>query len=86
MKKIFFVLLFSLIAFFSFAQKGKLLKGMYVQWGYNKEWYTNSNIKFKLSNGDIFTLKNAKAHDKPDLEAVYKKPLDISIPQYNYRV
>lgn len=86
MKIMFFVLLFSSNAFLSIAQKGKLFKGMYVQWGYNKEWYTNSNIRFKLSNGDIFTLKNAKAHDKPNFDAIYKNPGDISIPQYNYRV
>ncbi len=77
-------LLFSI--FSSFAQKGKLLKGMYLQWGYNTEWYTKSNIHFKLSNGDNFTLHNAKAHDKPDIEAIYKAPKDISIPQYNYRI
>ncbi len=77
-------LLFSI--FSAFAQKGKLLKGMYLQWGYNTEWYTKSNIHFKLSNGDNFTLHNAKAHDKPDLEAIYKAPKDISIPQYNYRI
>ena len=86
MKKYFLfpLLLFSIS--FSFAQKGKLLKGMYLQWGYNTEWYTKSNIHFKLSNGDNFTLNKAKAHDKPDLEAIYKSPADISIPQYNYRI
>ncbi len=67
------------------AQKGPLFKGMYVQWGYNTEWYTKSNIRFNLSNGDNFMLVRAKAHDKPDLDAIYKKPIEISIPQYNYR-
>ena len=86
MKKILFVFIFSFISVFSFAQKSKLLKGMYLQWGYNKEWYTNSSIRFKLSNGDLFTLKNAKAHDKPDLDAIYENPVEISIPQYNYRI
>jgi hypothetical protein len=59
---------------------------MYVQWGYNTEWYTKSNIHFKMSNGNDFTLHNAKAHDKPDLDAITKKPLEVSIPQYNYRI
>lgn len=86
MKKSIFVLLFSFNCLFIFAQKGKLLKGMYMQWGYNKEWYTNSTIRFKLSNGDNFTLHNAKAHDKPDFDAIYKNPVEISIPQYNYRL
>ena len=86
MKKSILVLLFSFNCLFIFAQKGKLLKGMYMQWGYNKEWYTNSTIRFKLSNGDNFTLHNAKAHDKPDFDAIYKNPVEISIPQYNYRL
>ncbi len=69
------------------AQKSKsLFSGMYIQWGYNTEWYTRSNIHFKLANGDNFTLHRAKAHDKPDLDAILKKPLELSIPQYNYRV
>jgi len=64
----------------------KWLKGMYLQWGYNTEWYTKSNIHFKFSNGNDFILHNVKAADKPDLDAIYKSPADISIPQYNYRI
>ena len=60
-------------------------KAMYFQWGYNTEWFTKSNIHFKMSNGDNFTLHNVAAHDATDFDAIYKKPLDISIPQYNYR-
>ncbi len=86
MKKVIISLILTFFVQFSFAQKGKLLKGMYIQWGYNKEWYTKSTIHFRLANGDNFKLINAKAKDKPDLEAVYKNPGDISIPQYNYRL
>lgn len=75
-----------LLVNFSFAQKGKLLKGMYIQWGYNKEWYTKSTIHFKLENGDDFRLIKAKAHDEPGLDAIIDRPKDISIPQYNYRI
>jgi hypothetical protein len=66
--------------------KTKRIDAMYLQWGYNTEWYSKSNIHFKLRNGSNFTLHKAKAHDKPDLDAIYKAPGDISIPQYNYRV
>lgn len=59
---------------------------MYIQWGYNTEWYTNSNIHFKMANGDNFKLHNVVAHDKPDMDAIWKKPTEISIPQYNYRI
>jgi hypothetical protein len=69
------------------AQKNKnKIEGMYIQWGYNTEWYTKSNIHFKMGNGDDFTLIKAKAHDKPDLDAIIKNPGEISIPQYNYRL
>lgn len=67
-------------------KKNKLFDGMYVQWGYNTEWYTKSTIHFKMSNGNNFTLHNAKAHDKPDLDAIVEEPAQVSIPQYNYRV
>ena len=67
-------------------KKGRLLKGMYLQWGYNTEHYTNSNIHFKMSNGNNFILHHAKAHDKPDFDAITKEPGQISIPQYNYRL
>ena len=59
---------------------------MYVQWGYNTEWYTRSNIHFRMANGDQFKLHKARAHDKPDMDAILKKPLEVSIPQYNYRL
>ena len=59
---------------------------MYIQWGYNTEWYTKSTIHFKMSNGNNFKLIKAKAHDSPDLDAIPKKPFEISIPQYNYRL
>lgn len=66
--------------------KKKWLYGMYVQWGYNNAWYTKSNIHFKLSNGDDFTIHHAKAHQRPSFDAILKRPLEISIPQYNYRI
>jgi len=59
---------------------------MYIQWGYNTEWYTKSDIHFKMANGDHFILHKALAHDKPDLDAVWKNPMEVSIPQYNYRL
>ena len=86
MKKQILLALFILLVNISFAQKGKLLKGMYIQWGYNKEWYTKSTIHFKLDNGDDFKLIKAVAHDEPGLDAIIDRPKDISIPQYNYRL
>lgn len=82
-----FTLILFLLPCFVFAQKKeKRFKGMYIQWGYNKEWYTNSTIHFKMANGDRFVLHSAKAHDKPDYDAIIKEPAQVSIPQYNYRI
>lgn len=87
MKKIIILSVFSLMTMFVCAQKkGKLLKGMYIQWGYNTEWYTKSNIHISMPNGTNFTLHHTKALDRPDMDAIYKKPLEVSIPQYNYRI
>lgn len=81
------LLIFSIVITYTLqAQQKRLLKGMYLQWGYNTEWYSKSNIHFKLANGDNFTLVKAKAHDKPDLDAILESPFEISIPQYNYRL
>jgi hypothetical protein len=90
MKRFLLILLVSAYSFSSFAQqKNKLITGMYLQWGYNTEWYTKSNIHFKdVVNGvpHDFTIYKAVAHDRNDLDAIYKKPVEISIPQYNYRI
>lgn len=64
----------------------KFIKGIYFQWGYNTERYTKSTIHFKMSNGDDFRLHKAKAHDSRDYDAILEKPLEVSIPQYNYRL
>ncbi|MET0637664.1 MAG: hypothetical protein ABWZ25_16665 [Chitinophagaceae bacterium] len=67
-------------------KKNKLFKSMYLQWGYNLDAYTHSTIHFRLSNGDNFKLHKARAHDSNDFDAIYNKPAEISIPQYNYRI
>lgn len=87
MQKLLITILASFSIAFCFGQnKTKTFKGMYLQWGYNTEWYSKSNIHFKMSNGNDFTLHNAIAHDKPDMDAIVKEPLEVSIPQYNYRM
>jgi len=68
------------------SSKNHLFYGAYLQWGYNGEVYTHSNIHFKMSNGDNFILHHAKAHDKADYDDIIEEPGEISIPQYNYRI
>jgi hypothetical protein len=91
MKKIFLssLIIFVFVVTTSAQKNNKLFKGMYLQWGYNTEWYTKSTIHFNTSvNGVVhnYTIYNAVAHDRNDLDAITKKPIEISVPQYNYRI
>lgn len=45
----------------------------YFSWGYNRDWYSNSTIRFVNNNPDPiksydFTLYYATAQDQPDME------------------
>lgn len=64
-------------------QKGKL----YVYWGWNRGWYTNSDISFSGDDYD-FTLSDVVAQDRqtPFSLNAYLNPALISIPQYNFRI
>lgn len=59
---------------------------MYLQWGYNRDIYSRSDLHF--SNGELydFTIHKAKAVDQPDFRAFWETPLDITIPQNSYRI
>ena len=58
----------------------------YFSWGYNKEWYTHSNVEVNqpgLNNN--YTFRNVRSHDHIGWdEGLFSIP--ISIPQYNYRI
>jgi hypothetical protein len=75
------------------SKKGK--GSFYFSWGYNRDWYSKSDIHFKNTTGDIspvtgnpdnydFTLYNLTAKDKPGFTHLLTTPL--TIPQYVYRV
>jgi hypothetical protein len=64
-------------------KKGQL----YFSWGYNKEWYTQSNIHVRQEAlGNDYTFKNVIGKDKPgwNEKSIFKQP--ITIPQYSYRL
>lgn len=69
-------------------KKFKLVKNgsFYLSWGYNKEWYSRSNVHINQpSEGNNYTLHNVKAHDNPGWNKdLFKK--ELTIPQYNYRI
>ena len=75
-----FVLL-SVLSFKGIAQKTERKGEFYISWGYNKEWYTNSNVSIhQPSLGNNFTFKNTKLEDHPGWDdAILTKA--ISIPQ-----
>jgi hypothetical protein len=60
--------------------------GMYVQWGYNKDWFSKSTLHFKNADKYDFTIHDAVAHDKPDYDNVFKNPFEVTIPQNSLRV
>jgi hypothetical protein len=67
--------------------KKKERKGeFYFSWGYNKEWYTNSNIRvMQPALGNDYKFMRIEGHDHPGWdEGLFQKPL--SVPQYNYRL
>lgn len=63
-----------------------LENGIYFEWGYNRDFYSKSDMHF--SNGDKynFTLYGVRATDHPDYEAFLEKPIDITIPQNSCRL
>ena len=83
MKKILFSCVLLVVVLSTIAQKNKsLFKGMYLQWGYNTEWYTKSTIHFNTSVNGVphnFTIYKAKASDRPDLDAIAKKPIEFTL-------
>jgi hypothetical protein len=60
---------------------------IYFSWGYNKEWYTNSNVSVSQpALGNSFTFTNVKGVDHPGWENEQFFTKALSIPQYNYRL
>ncbi len=88
MRLFIFLLLFIVSSPISFSQsnptsnKGKF----YFYWGYNRSYYSRSDIHFEGPDYD-FTLYSLKANDRPSkFGKVYFNPATISVPQYNTRI
>lgn len=63
-----------------------IIYGMYLQWGYNRDKFSKSDIHFTKPGEYDFTIHDAVAHDKPDFEAFWEAPLDVTIPQNSFRI
>ncbi|MGN6645329.1 MAG: hypothetical protein ACTHJT_02265 [Cytophaga sp.] len=63
-------------------KKKKMHGTFYVTWGYQKDYYTRSDVHFKNDRDDNydFTLHNVKAHDQRDMNDFFSQPL--TVPQY----
>ncbi len=63
---------------------------LYFSWGYNREWYSKSDIRFKntISDNYDFVMYDAGAHDKPGFNHGMKEFVhtDLTVPQYNFHV
>jgi len=66
-------------------KKGERKGEFYFSWGYNTEWYTNSNVYItQPSLGNDYVLQDIQGHDHRGWdEGLLTKQL--TIPQYNYR-
>lgn len=59
----------------------------FIYWGWNRAWYTNSDISFSGNTYD-FTLKDVAAKDRQsnfNLDP-YLNPMQMTIPQTNFRI
>lgn len=90
MHKLILPCLFMLLSITAHAQFIKLSKpafgGMYFQWGYNRDWFTKSDIHFKDGDKYDFVIYDVVANDKPDFGYYKDHPFDITIPQNSYRI
>lgn len=57
----------------------------YFAWGYNKNWYSTSDVRVHDESGDYdFTIYDMKAHDRTHFDELFV--VQPSIPQYGYRL
>jgi hypothetical protein len=57
----------------------------YFAWGYNKNWYSTTDVRVHDESGDYdFTIYDLKAHDHTHLNELFN--VALSIPQYGYRI
>lgn len=67
----------------------------YIGWGYNKDWFSKSDLHLKNTSDEYntytkvkddynFTVYDAKAKDRPGFKKIFKSQL--TIPQYVYRI
>jgi hypothetical protein len=66
--------------------KKPVFSGVYLQWGYNRDWFSKSDIHFSNGSSYDFTIHKASAQDQPDFSGFRDSPWDVTIPQNSYRI
>lgn len=76
--------------------QSKIGKGtFYFSWGYNRDWFSKSDIHFTNNTSEVNALKghtesydfviyDVTARDRPGIKDIFRT--DLTIPQYNYRI
>ncbi len=69
------------------AQETGLKGNIFIFWGWNRGWFTDSDIRFQGENYD-FTLYDVQANDRqtPFSAKYYLNPGNLTIPQTNFRL
>ena len=87
---LYLIVLFELLfisSAFSQDEPYKEKRRVYFTWGWNKDWFTKSNLHFSDPTWSYnFTLYGVSAHDNPRYDYVPTGLEDFSIPQYSYRL
>ena len=90
MKTLIFISFLIFLPFLGASQKtskdSQAKRAMFVYWGYNRSFYTNSKISF-FGPGYDFSMAGVQATDRPSPEfKTYVNPSTLTVPQFNARI
>lgn len=94
MQKVFISVLFFIYFINSSFSQTKEKGNFYFGWGYNRDWYSKSDIRLQNDNPQIingksytydFTVYDATAKDRPDFDQI-KDVVNFSVPQFSTRI
>lgn len=87
-------LIFFLCLIKCFFSQTKERGNLYFGWGYNRDWYSKSDIRLQNNNPQLingkyytydFTVIDATAKDRPDFDRI-KDVVNITVPQFSFRI
>lgn len=90
MKTLIFISFLIFLPFLGASQKtskdSQAKRAIFVYWGYNRSFYTDSKISF-FGPGYDFSLAGVQATDRPSPEFItYVDPSTLTVPQFNARI